>query len=369
MQDDDDEIVTGIVLMRKGENPSQVLTAVKERVDDAQRHDPAEGRADRALLRSHLAASTRTLTHGVPEPARRRAARDASSCICSSATSARPASWRSIIPLSLLATFIGLTIRGIPANLLSLGAMDFGIIVDGAGHRARERLPASAEQHEHDRDVPKRDRSSTRRREVGRPTLFSMLIIILGAPADLHAAAPAKGASSRRWPTPVVSALIGSLLFSLTLVPLLSLFLLRQGRPRRGQPPRPVLQARCIARFCQAGAGARGASCSAPRVCAARRRASRWCRGSGTEFLPELNEGDDLDQHHAAAGHLRQRDLATAARASRALLRTFPKCASVMSKAGRPEDGTDPKMINMAEFLVDVKPQSEWRRGVSQGRS
>ena len=101
-----------------------------------------------------------------------------------------------MIPLSLLATFIGLTIRGIPANLLSLGAMDFGIIVDGAVIVV-ENIVRHLSQL---RGTPDAD---TRRAtildatvQVGRPTFFSMLIIILAQPADLHAAA-AGGADLR----------------------------------------------------------------------------------------------------------------------------------------------------------------------------
>ena len=82
-------------------------------------------------LRPHL-ADRHHAAHGVQEPGRGRAAGARWCCISSWAISAPPAIVAVVIPLSLLATFIGLTIKGIPANLLSLGAMDFGIIVDGA---------------------------------------------------------------------------------------------------------------------------------------------------------------------------------------------------------------------------------------------
>ena len=76
----------------------------------------------------------------------------------------------------------------------------------------------------------------------------------------------------------------------------------------------------------------------------------------GTEFLPELNEGVDLGQLHAAARHLRHRNVAAAGADPSRRSASSRKSSSVISKAGRPEDGTDPKLINMAEFLVDVKP-------------
>jgi cobalt-zinc-cadmium resistance protein CzcA len=87
----------------------------------------------------------------------------------------------------------------------------------------------------------------------------------------------------------------------------------------------------------------------------------------GTEFLPELNEGAiwvnvflPTSVSVSEAQELNKR--------IRAAIRKFPEVVSVTSKAGRPEDGTDPKLINMSEFLVDVKAESEWRRGMSKAR-
>ena len=129
-QDGDDEVVTGIVLMRKGENPSDVLADVKARVETLNQSILPHGREDRSLLRSHV-ADRNDAAHRVQEPARRRGAGDRRAVLFLGSFRAA-AIVAVMIPLSLLATFIGLTIRGIPANLLSLGAMDFGIIVDGA---------------------------------------------------------------------------------------------------------------------------------------------------------------------------------------------------------------------------------------------
>ena len=128
-----------------------------------------------------------------------------------------------IIPLSLLATFIGLRLRGIPANLLSLGAMDFGIIVDGAVIVLENVFRHLTERHDHHR-VPRAivlDAAV----EVGRPTVFSMLVIIL-AHLPIFTLQRHEGRIFAPMAYTVVSALVGSLLFSLTLVPLLALYLL-----------------------------------------------------------------------------------------------------------------------------------------------
>src|SRR5262249_17035922 len=134
-----------------------------------------------------------------------------------------------VIPLSLLATFIGLRIRGIPANLLSLGAMDFGIIVDGAVIVLENVFRHLTERQDHHR-APKAivlDAAV----EVGRPTLFSMLVII-PAPLPIFALQRQEGRIFAPMAYTVVSALVGSLVFSLTLVPMLSLFFLARTHAR-----------------------------------------------------------------------------------------------------------------------------------------
>src|SRR5205809_7313720 len=142
-----------------------------------------------------------------------------------------------MIPLSLLATFTGLTLRGIPANLLSLGAMDFGIIVDGAVIVVENIFRKLAEHSTHQRGF-KRDLKAlkqvilTATTEVGRPTFFSMLIIIT-AHIPIFTLQRHEGRIFAPMAWTVTSALVGSLLFSLTLVPLLCWFLMRKNLPHR----------------------------------------------------------------------------------------------------------------------------------------
>jgi cobalt-zinc-cadmium resistance protein CzcA len=328
-QDGDDEIVSGIVLMRKGENPSQVLTAVKERVATLNDTILPKGVKlvpfyDRSkLIDTTLTTVFRNLLEGAVL---------VTIVLYLFLGNLRAAGIVAIIiPLSLLATFIGLTIKGIPANLLSLGAMDFGIIVDGAVIVLENVYRHLSEKHEHPR-VPRAivlDAAT----EVGRPTVYSMLIIIL-AHLPIFALQRQEGRIFAPMAYTVVSALIGSLLFSLTLVPMLSLFLLGKGGSEEDNALvrfckrlyRPILQAALRRRGVVLGAAVCLLAASlalVPRL--------------GTEFLPELNEGDLWIN-------------------------------IMLSKAGRPEDGTDPKMINMAEFLVDVKPQAAWRPNVSKAQ-
>jgi heavy metal efflux system protein len=356
-QDDDDEIVSGIVLMRKGENPSEVLAAVKERVAALNASIlPKPARIVPFYDRTTLIDTTlHTVFKNLLEGALLVAV--VLYLFLGSLRAAGIVAF--IIPLSLLATFIGLRIRGIPANLLSLGAMDFGIIVDGAVivlENIFRRLGARDERRDTVREVVLEAAA-----EVGRPTLFSMLVIII-AHIPIFTLQRHEGRIFAPMAYTVVSALVGSLVFSLTLVPLLSLFLL--GRSTH-------VEDNAIVRFCK--------RTYHPILHFALRRrvgvlvtAVLLLAGSlllvpllGTEFLPELNEGALWINIMLPPGISVSETSRQLARI-RATVRQLPEVVSVISKAGRPEDGTDPKMINMAEFLVDVKPQSEWRRGLSK---
>ena len=273
-----------------------------------------------------------------------------------------------VIPLSLLATFLGLSFVGIPANLLSLGAMDFGIIVDGAVivvENVFRRL--SMQTDFQDADVDKREDRFRLHTiieaavEVGRPTLFAMIIII-AAHIPIFTLQRHEGRIFAPMAYSVTFALVGSLILSLTLVPLLCYKWLSKNLPSHDNwivsvakaGYAPVLNwslANQVKVIVLALVALAMSIAVVPRL--------------GTEFLPELNEGSlwlnvklpssvSVSEAQAQNGQIR-----------RILLKT-PEVNSVISKAGRPEDGTDPKLINMAEFLVDLKPESEWKRAVSK---
>src|ERR1041385_9134589 len=229
-QDKEDDVVTGMVLMRKGENPSEVLAEIKSRIDTLNSTVLPRGVHivpiyDRTWL---IDTTLYTVFHNLAEGALL-----VTGVLLVFLGSARAALIVAImIPLSLLATFTGLTLRGIPANLLSLGAMDFGIIVDGAVIVVENIFRKLAEHSSHQRGF-KRDRKALKEvileatTEVGRPTFFSMLIIIT-AHIPIFTLQRHEGRIFAPMAWTVTSALVGSLIFSLTLVPLLCYFLLRK---------------------------------------------------------------------------------------------------------------------------------------------
>src|SRR6266478_6162290 len=358
-QDDEDDIVTGIILMRKGENPSLVLEGVKAKVEALNKSVLPKGMQivpfyDRTwLIHTTLKTVFKNLLEG---------ALLVTAVLYLFLGNVRAAGIVAImIPLSLLATFIGLSWRGIPANLLSLGAMDFGIIVDGAVIVVENIFRKLSEHHHaHDR---KQMRSVIMEAatEVGRPTFLSMLIIII-AHIPIFTLQRHEGRIFAPMAYTVTSALIGSLLFSLTLVPLLCYFLLRKKLPEEDnllvrfckRLYRPVLEWALNHRkfvVSTAVVALLASLAIVPRL--------------GTEFLPELNEGTmwininlppsvSVSEAAAELGRIRK------------ILRQFPEVKSVISKSGRPEDGTDPKLVNMAEIFVDLKLPSEWKRKISR---
>ena len=358
-QDLDDDVVTGIVIMRKGENPSVVLKGVKEKIATLNQRGLPKGVQivpyyDRTwLMGKTLTTVFKNLVEGALLVA----------LVLYLFLSNIRASLAVvvIIPLALLSTFIGLKIMGVPANLLSLGALDFGIIVDGAVIVIENVMHRLAERKESMTDDERKTVIIDAANEVGRPTLFSMLIII-AAHVPIFALQRHEGRIFQPMALSVTAALIGSLIFSLTLVPLLSYWMLRKKLPhgdnrvvatcKRVYEPilnwalnrRRVVVAVALAAF------------ALSLVVASR---------LGSEFLPELNEGTfwaNFDMPSSVSSE----EAAKILRLARQALTSVPEVRTAVSKAGQPEDGTDPKTLSMAEIFIDVKPQEEWRKGLTR---
>ena len=358
-QDGDDDIVMGIIIMRKGENPSEVLKNVKDRIALLNERGLPPGVQiepfyDRTwLMGKTLSTVFRNLVEGALLV----------SLVLYLFLSNLRASLAVVvvIPLSLLATFLGLKIMGVPANLLSLGAMDFGIIVDGAVIVIENILHRLEKEKESMPENERRQVIIEAATEVGRPTLFSMLIII-AAHIPIFALQRHEGRIFQPMALSVTTALIGSLIFSLTLVPLLAYWLLRKKLPHGDNRLvkaakafyEPVLdwallhKARVLVMALVGFALSVGI-------------ASRL----GSEFLPELNEGTYWINWDLPAS-VSQDEAMRIMRKAREQLRTIPEINTVVSKSGQPEDGTDPKTLSMAEVFVDMKPHEQWRKGMTR---
>jgi heavy metal efflux system protein len=360
-QDSDDDIVTGIVIMRKGENASVVLKAVKEKIEVLNAKALPAGVQivpyyDRTwLMGKTLGTVFRNLVEGALLVA----------LVLYLFLSNMRASLAVVvvIPLALLATFLGLKIMGVPANLLSLGAMDFGIIVDGAVIVVENIMHRLAERRENMSDAERKAVIANATDEVGRPTLFSMLIII-AAHIPIFALQRHEGRIFQPMALSVVAALIGSLIFSLTLVPLLCSWMLKRNLPHGDNRIvtaakniyQPVLEwslthSRKVMLIA-------GLSFALALVLASR---------LGSEFLPELDEGTiwvNLRIPTSVSNDEANRIL----RSARQALLAIPEVNTTVSKAGQPEDGTDPKTMSMVEIFVDLKDSALWRKGMTKER-
>lgn len=357
-QDENDDIVYGLVLMRKGENASEVLKAVKARIAGLGKSLPPGVTIQPFYDRSWLIDKTlKTVFSNLVEGAM---------LVCLVlfiflGNLRAAAIVAVVIPLSLLGTFLGLTFAGIPANLLSLGAMDFGIIVDGAViviEHVFHRLSLIDTKLDHKHRIQEIIEATV---EVGRPTLFSMIIII-AAHIPIFTLQRHEGRIFAPMAWSVTSALVASLLISLTLVPLLAHWFLRRNLPHGDNRLVEWLKDRYRPWLERALARRRTVIVAAFAALAASLAAVPWL---GSEFLPELDEGSiwlnvalqpstSITEAQLMAGRVR------------AAVRSVPEVRTVISKLGRPEDGTDPKIASQVEALIDLKPEESWPKGVTK---
>src|SRR6185295_4758628 len=261
-----------------------------------------------------------------------------------------------------LGAFLGLYVLGMPANLISMGAIDFGILVDGAVVLVENVLHSL--QHERPRERREVLRLVIRSTEaVARPTLFAMLIII-AALVPVFTLQQVEGRIFRPLALTYSFALVAALVLALTLVPALCALGFIRGRPHA--EPRWIEKARVryrgwIGRLL--GARAPMLAVAAAFLVASVLLGTRL----GTEFLPELDEGDFVvfvEMPPSIALEAAQTMLVEVRRR----ILTFPEVAQVLSENGRTEDGTDNENPNMSETFVRLRPHTEWRKGYDKDR-
>ncbi|HEY7238735.1 MAG TPA: CusA/CzcA family heavy metal efflux RND transporter [Burkholderiales bacterium] len=354
------EAVEGFVLMRRAENPSRVLDGVHKKIEELNGKILPKGMQivpfyDRTLLVSNTLSTVNTnLLHGFL------LVLAVAWLFFRSLTGSLIVA--AVIPLALLGAFLGLYLLGMPANLISMGAIDFGILVDGAVVLVENVLHSL--QHERPRTRREMLRLVIASTEaVARPTLFAMLIII-AALVPVFTLQQVEGRIFRPLALTYSFALVAALVLSLTLVPALCALGFIRGRPRR--EPRWIEKARVRYRgWVGRLLGARGPMLA---VAAAFLAASVYLGSRlGTEFLPELDEGDFVvfvEMPPSIALEAAQTMLVEVRRR----ILTFPEVAQVLSENGRPEDGTDNENPNMSETFVRLRPHGEWRKGYDKDR-
>ncbi|TMB53640.1 MAG: efflux RND transporter permease subunit [Deltaproteobacteria bacterium] len=353
------EAVEGIVLMRRGSNPSIVLAALHTKL--AQLNGgilPPGMRVETFYDRGVLVRRTLvTVSHNLIVGALLVVV-----VVGAFLLSLRAALIVALtIPLSLLSAFLYLKLRGMSANLLSLGAVDFGIIVDGAvimvEHVAR-RLAG----------IPNRREARSvvleAADEVARPTLFALSIIIV-AYVPIFTLEHVEGRIFAPMANTVCAALVGALVFSFTLIPLLSFMLLR-GRGGERETPLEAVALRAYRPALRWALRRRRIVLAGT---AAMLLAGGWLFGRlGTEFLPTLNEGALYVTITLPPSVSLNRGARLVVPRIRDAFLSFSEVKQVLSQLGGPDDGTDPAPANNLEFFVDLKARDDWPRGMTLDR-
>jgi cobalt-zinc-cadmium resistance protein CzcA len=260
------------------------------------------------------------------------------------------------IPFSLLFAAICLDLIHMPANLLSLGALDFGMVVDGAVVMVENIVRHLSRKEENGRPVHVRIAEAAH--EVQRPVFYAIAIIIT-AYLPIFTLQAVEGRLFRPMAWTVAFALLGVLLFSMILAPVLSSLLFSKGAKEWKNPVMEFLRARYRRAVTWAihhhgltiGVGVTGLVL-----------AIYLAFGGviGSEFLPHLDEGalwvrGELDQSAGPSEGIR------VANEARILLCSFPEATDCTSQTGRPDDGTDHTGFFNTEYFVGLKPKGEWR--------
>lgn len=358
-RDRDHDVVEGIVVMRKGENPANVIVELKKKIETLNtRVLPEDVKIKTFYNREDLIDfSTHTVMHNMIEGI----------IFVTVIVFIFMADWRTtiivsvVIPLSLLFAFICLKLKGMSANLLSMGAIDFGIIIDGAVVMM-EGIFVMLDRKAHRVGMERFNRLSKlgmiRKAcmENGKGIFFAKLIIITGLlPIFTFEKVEGKMFSPLAWT--LGFALLGALILTFTLVPAMASVLLRKNVKEKHNFFLDFIH-RTTARLFNYTFHHRRTVFTFSIIVMV---IGLFCfRFLGTEFLPQLNEGAIYIRATGPLSTSLEESVRVADEMRRKIL-SFPEVRQVMSQTGRPNDGTDATGFYNIEFHVDIYPQDEWK--------
>lgn len=360
---DNDDIVEGIVVMRKGENPSEVLARLKDKIEELNTSIlPSDVKMEVFYDRDNLMNfCTKTVMHNLIEGI----------VFVTLIVLLFMADWRTtlivsiIIPLALLFAFLCLKLKGMSANLLSLGAVDFGIIIDGAvvmveglfvvlDHTANRQGMLKFNK------LAKLGLIKNTASGLGKAVFFSKLIIV-SALLPIFSFQKVEGKMFSPLAYTLGFALLGALIFTLTLVPVLVSILLKKNVKEKHNVFVEFFNKIVGKGFKIAFQNKRASIGIALSILAFSIFSTKWL---GTEFLPPLNEGAlwveaKLPMSNSLSETIKMVSIL------RAELQKFPEVNGVLSQTGRSNDGTDPSGFYYVQMQVNLKPKEEWKRKIS----
>ena len=257
------------------------------------------------------------------------------------------------IPLALLCAFLLLDLKNASANLLSIGAVDFGILVDGAIFMVENIFRELAARRGTDYRI--KDVILTAAAEIDRPLVYAVAVIVASFLPIYFLTGPS-GTLFRPMADTMIFALIGSLVVTLTLLPVLCAVFMRKGVRERLNPLYERLKAE-YTRALRSSLGALSWAIAIPVVLLL--LTMMMTRGIGAEFMPTLDEGA-LWVRATMPYTISFQEAAQISPQIRQVLRSFPVVTTVTSELGRPDDGTDSTGFFNDEFFVGLKPYSQW---------
>ncbi len=257
------------------------------------------------------------------------------------------------IPLALLFAFVCLDLQHASANLLSIGAVDFGILVDGAVVMVENIFRQLAARQGNPLNV--REIIAEAAAEVDRPLFYAVAVIVAGF-LPIYVLSGPSGTLFKPMADTMVFALLGALIVTLTLLPVLCLLFMRRGVRERRNAAFEAVKSVYIKGldFCLAHAW--GTIFASAIVLAG---SLLLIPSIGAEFMPHLDEGA-LWVRATMPYTISFDEAAQVAPKVRDILRSFPEVTTVASELGRPDDGTDPTGFFNVEFYVGLKPYAQW---------
>jgi cobalt-zinc-cadmium resistance protein CzcA len=349
---DDPDVVSGIVLLRKGADGDNVLTALHEKVEFLNHHFLPPGvKIVPHLDRSDLVKlTTHTVLHNLTEGIILVAV-----ILFIFLGNLRGALIVTLtIPFSLLFASLCLDLRHIPANLLSLGALDFGMIVEGAIVMVENIVRLLS--HPDNRDETVSQKIKRAAHEVQRPVFYSITIIIT-AYVPIFTLQRVEGRLFRPMAWTVTFALAGALLFSMFLVPVLASIVFPRGT-KEWRNPLMLFLTRIYGKALGGAIRFRWVTASAAVLTLT--GAVLLARTIGSEFLPHLDEGA-IWARGTLATSTGPTEGTLIMNQARIMFARFPEVTKVVSQVGRPDDGTDYTGFFNTEYFIDLRPKEQWR--------
>jgi cobalt-zinc-cadmium resistance protein CzcA len=351
---DTDDVVEGIVLLRKGANSDETLAGIHAKVKELNEHILPPGvKIVPFLDRSDLVHyTTHTVLHNLTEGILL-----VSIILFLFLGNLRGSLIVALtIPFSLLFASICLSLKEIPANLLSLGALDFGMVVDGAVVMVENIVRHLTHSENTTKTTIERIRDAAY--EVQRPVFYAIAIIIT-AYLPIFTLQRVEGRLFKPMAWTVAFALLGALLFSMLIAPVLASVFFKHGVHEWHNPVMDYLK-RSYRKWLRWAIEHRLVTVGAAGFAFCLGLFLMFSGVIGSEFLPHLDEGA-IWARGTLAPSTGPTEGARVMNEARVVFASFPEVSQVVSQVGRPDDGTDTTGFFNTEYFVDLLPKEKWR--------